>query len=228
MSDEQSTCDPTEKAAGTFAQAKQRLASYPEASPQVLDKLSDKGCTDVAKRVAENNQAAPETLEKLACHDDSEVRSAVTENANASTDLLNTLAQDENPDVRFELAGNANTPVPILESLKQDENPYVVDRAEKTLNSVRSVLETADDCLMKGEFAQAEELYRKLIAGLECLIGQDHLEVAAARHKLAAALAGQDKTDEATSVEARAALTLDAIDAVAPAQPGPDPNSLAL
>lgn len=227
MSDEQSTCDPTEKAAGTFAQAKQRLASHPEASPQVLDKLSDKGSIDVVKRVAENNQAAPETLEKLAAHDEAEVRAAVTENANTPAELLSALSQDENPDVRFELAANANTPVPILESLKQDENPYVVDRAEKTLNSVRSVLETADDFLMKGEFAQAEELYKKLISGLESLIGADHIEVAAARHKLAAALAGQNKTSEAGNVEARAALTLEAIDAVKP-QVGPDPNSLAM
>jgi len=215
MSDENNQCDGEDTGAkpGVFTQAKQRLASNPESSPEVLEKLSDKGNTDVTTRVAENSQATPTILEKLASHDSHEVRSAVTKNPNTPGEVLHILAQDEHPDVRFELAGNANTPVEILESLKNDENPYVVDRAQKTLKAVRSVLETADELLLKGAFAEAEQAYKTLISGLENLLGPDHAEVASARHKLAAALAGQDKTEEAVSVEERAALTMNAIEA---------------
>ncbi|MBP9093951.1 hypothetical protein KBI23_23215 [bacterium] len=199
--------------ASAFTQAKQRLASHPEAKPEVLENLSDKSNSDVVTRVAENAHAMPSTLEKLSTHQSPEVRSAVTKNPNTSNQVLTTLAHDENPDVRFELAGNAHTPVEILEVLKEDENPYVVDRAEKTLKSIKSLLETADALLMSGDFIQAEEGYKTLIHALESLIGAEHPEVAAARHKLAAALAGQNKIKESQAVEQQAQMTVDAIKA---------------
>ncbi|MDP3510317.1 MAG: hypothetical protein Q8T09_20270 [Candidatus Melainabacteria bacterium] len=201
----------TSNNSGTFTQAKQRLASHPEAKPEVLEKLSDKSNSDVVTRVAENAHATPSTLEKLSTHQSPEVRSAVTKNSNTSNQVLTALAHDENPDVRFELAGNAHTPVEILEVLKEDENPYVVDRAEKTLKSVKSVLETADALLISGDFIEAEATYKKLILTLETLIGAEHPEVAAARHKLAAALAGQNKIAESQAVENQAQITVDAI-----------------
>ncbi len=198
---------------GAHTQAKQRLASNPDAKPAVLEKLADRGNTDVTARVAENAQVPVSTLQKLATHNAHEVRSAVSKNPNTPGEVLDALAHDEHPDVRFELAGNANTPLEILESLKNDENPYIVDRAERTLKAVKSVLETADELLLQGSFEEAENHYRILISGLENLLGADHAEVASARHKLAAALAGQDKTDEAATVEQRANLTRDAIEA---------------
>lgn len=196
---------------GTFTQAKQRLASHPEAKPEVLEKLSDTSNSEVVTRVAENAQAMPSTLEKLSTHESAAVRSAVTKNPNTSNEVLTNLAHDEHPDVRFELAGNAHTPVTILEALKEDENPYVVDRAEKTLKAVKSVLETADELLMQCDYAQAEAAYKTLILGLENLIGAEHPEVAAARHKLAAALAGQNKDNESQAVEKLAKMTVEAL-----------------
>jgi hypothetical protein len=161
--------------------------------------------------VAENAQAMPSTLEKLSTHESAAVRSAVTKNPNTSNEVLTNLAHDEHPDVRFELAGNAHTPVKILEALKEDENPYVVDRAEKTLKAVKSVLETADELLMHCDYAQAEAAYKTLILALETLIGAEHPEVAAARHKLAAALAGQNKDAESQAVEKLAKMTVEAL-----------------
>ncbi|CAN5581750.1 hypothetical protein BH11CYA1_BH11CYA1_26020 [soil metagenome] len=216
MSDDEKVSEPATSnsaTASTFTQAKQRLASHPEAKPEVLEKLSDKSDSEVVTRVAENAQTTASTLEKLSTHESADVRSAVTKNANTSNTVLITLANDENPDVRFELAGNANTPVEILEVLKEDENPYVVDRATRTLKAVKSTLETADEYLLSGAFALAELAYKELIFALESLIGPEHPEVAKARHKLAAALAGQDKQDEALEVEQRANLTTEAIKA---------------
>lgn len=212
MSDDEKLVTPSSaNSASAFTQAKQRLASHPDAKPETLEKLSDKSNSEVVTRVAENAQSTASTLEKLSTHESSEVRSAVSKNPNTPNEILNNLAHDESPDVRFELAGNANTPVEILESLKDDENPYVVDRAEKTLKSVKSVLEHADELLLNGSFAQAEDSYKTLIAALETLIGADHPEVAKARHKLAAALAGQEKGEEAQAVELRAQMTVEAV-----------------
>ena len=217
MSDEEKDLHTTTNSISTntsaFTQATQRLASHPEAKPEVLEKLSDKSNSDVVTRVAENAQATSSTLEKLSSHQSPDVRSAVTKNPNTSTEVLTTLAHDENPDVRFELAGNAHTPVEILEVLKDDENPWVVDRAEKTLKAVKSVLETADALLMSADFVQAEEVSKTLILALETLIGAEHPEVAAARHKLAAALAGQNKIEESQAIEQQAQITVDAINA---------------
>lgn len=210
MSDDEKVVTTT-STASAFTQAKQRLASHPDAKPETLEKLSEKSDSEVVTRVAENAQATASTLEKLSTHESSEVRSAVSKNPNTSTEVLTNLAHDESPDVRFELAGNANTPLEILEVLKDDENPYVVDRAEKTLKSVKSILEQADEMLLSGAFAQAEEAYKTLIVALETLIGADHPEVAKARHKLAAALAGQEKGDEAQVVELRAQMTVEAV-----------------
>lgn len=210
MSDQEKDLS-TSANSGTFTQAKQRLASHPEAKPEVLEKLSDTSNSEVVTRVAENAQAMPSTLEKLSTHESPAVRSAVTKNPNTSNEVLTNLAHDEHPDVRFELAGNAHTPVTILEALKEDENPYVVDRAEKTLKAVKSVLETADELLMHCDYAQAEAAYKTLILGLENLIGVEHPEVAAARHKLAAALAGQNKDIESQAEEKLAKMTVEAL-----------------
>ncbi|MBA4078271.1 MAG: hypothetical protein C0508_24805, partial [Cyanobacteria bacterium PR.023] len=92
-----------------------------------------------------------------------------------------------------------------------DENPYVVDRAEKTLKAIKSVLETADELLMHCDYAQAEAAYKTLISALETLIGAEHPEVAAARHKLAAALAGQSKNAESQAEENHAKMTVEAL-----------------
>lgn len=184
--------------------AKQRLASHPETTPEVLDQLCERGNAEVSERVAENANTTSETLDKLAEHCAAEVRGAVAENPGTSASTLETLAGDPNPDVRFRVAENHDAPIAILETLAEDENPYVVARAEDTLNSLQSVGERAHDLFIKEKFGDAEQLYQKLIVGLEEYLGVSHPEVGKALHQLAAVLAAQHRFDEAKALEVRA------------------------
>jgi hypothetical protein len=186
------------------ALAKQRLASHPEAKPDVLEKLGDRASDEVSERVAENANTPITTLDKLAAHDSAEVRIAVADNQCTPVATIEALAADENPDVRYRVAENPETPVTILESLAEDENPYVVARAEDTLNAVQSVSERANDLMIKEHYAEAEQLYKKLVVGLEENLGAAHPEVGKALHKLAAVLAVQHREDEAMALEVRA------------------------
>jgi len=121
-----------------FVRAKHRLASHPDTSAEVLDKLSQKrGSVQLLERVAEHSQASPVTLERLSIHETPEIRSAVADNKNADIHTIEFLAADESPDVRYVLAENAHTPTKVLKSLANDENPYVNLRARQTLNKVR-------------------------------------------------------------------------------------------
>ena len=184
--------------------AKQRLASHPDATPEVLEKLGEKDNDDLKQRVAENANTSTDTLDKLSTHESSDVRIAVAENLSTSGPTLETLATDENPDVRYRLAENPETPLPILEHLAQDENPYVVARAQDTLNAVQSVADRANDLLIKEHYGEAEEMYRKLVSGLEEYLGAAHPEVGKALHQLAAVVAVQHREDEAKALEVRA------------------------
>src|SRR5262249_28744948 len=130
--------------------------------------------------------------------------SAVAENENAAKETLDTLSSDEHPDVRYRLAENANTPADILEKLAEDENPYVASRAADTLKGLSSLSERADELLVKERFDEAESMYRNLVMRLEEALGSSHKEVSFALHKMAAALVGQGKMDEALIVEKRA------------------------
>jgi len=184
--------------------AKQRLASHPEAKPETLEKLGETGSDAISERVAENANTPAETLDKLATHASVDVRVAVAENQATLGSTLEALAADENPDVRYRLAENPDTPVAILETLAEDENPYVVARAQDTLDAVQSVSMRANDMLLKEHYAEAEELYKKLIIGLEELLGAAHPEVGKALHQLAAVLVAQHREDEAAELEVRA------------------------
>ena len=71
----------------------------------------------------------------------------------------------------------------------------------ESLENIKSVSQRADELLLAERFAEAEQLYRELCLGLEVLLGAAHPDVAEAKHKLAAALGGQGKTDEAVESE---------------------------
>ena len=58
--------------------------------------------------------------------------------------------------------------------------------------------------LLHDRFNEAEHLYRLLVCGLEELLGPESQELAAALHKLAAALSGENKLDEAAAMYNRA------------------------
>jgi hypothetical protein len=189
-----------------FKQAKSRLASNPETSPEVLEKLANKNQPEVVERVAENPQTPPQTLEKLSGHDVPEVRVAVTENKNTPIEAIKSLAKDDNPDVRYRLAENPETPPEVLQDLLDDENPYVVARAKETLKHTQSIVSQADSMLLSENFNEAEKLYREAIAGLETVLGAEHAEVATVLHKLAASLVKQGKGDEASEIERRASI----------------------
>jgi CheY-like chemotaxis protein len=184
--------------------AKHRLASHPETTPEVLEKLGERGSDQVSERVAENANTPPATLDKLASHDNPDVRVAVADNHGTSAETLEALAADPNPDVRFRVAENPDTPVELLETLAEDENPYVVARAEDTLTAVQSVAERAQDMMIKEHYADAEHMYKKLVVGLEEYLGASHPEVGKALHQLAAVMAAQHRTDEAAALEVRA------------------------
>jgi|ERR1700722_5672244 hypothetical protein len=188
---------PLEMVEGQFAQAKIRLASHPETSPEVLHQLAEKDSPELSERVAENAQTAPDTLKKLSNSESADVRSAVTENKNTPSEILQLLAADENPDVRYRIAENPETPPPILETLAEDDNPYVVARAQETLGLMRSLSQQADELLVEECFLEAEELYMKLVEGLQQMLGAQHPEVGQALHKLAAAQAAQGKNEKA-------------------------------
>ncbi len=83
--------------------------------------------------------------------------------------------------------------------------------AEESLINIKSVSQRADELLLSERFAEAEQLYRELCLGLEVLLGAAHPDVAEAKHKLAAALGGQGKTDEAAQQEQRAQILKDAL-----------------
>jgi hypothetical protein len=189
-----------------FKEAKHRLASHPGTSPDLLNKLAQKDSPELLERVAENAQTTYETLDQLSTNEGHDVRGAVSENQNTSDEALQALASDENPDVRFRMAANAQIPVAVLETLAEDENPYVVARAQETLGKVKSLAQQADEMFLKENFAEAEDLYRKLIAGLQEMLGCEHHEVSEAMHKLAAVLVSQGKSAEAESTEERASL----------------------
>ena len=73
--------------------------------------------------------------------------------------------------------------------------------SQESLDNIKSVSQRADELLLAERFAEAEQLYRELCLGLEVLLGPAHPDVAEAKHKLAAALGGQGKTDEAVASE---------------------------
>jgi hypothetical protein len=198
------SAQPSTQATNQHAQAKQRLASHPDAKPEVLEKLSDKGGEDLTQRVAENANTAPAILDKLAQHESPKVRIGVADNSCTPSEAMEALAKDENPDVRFRVAENPETAITILEMLAADENPYVVARAQETLEKVQSVSERADDLMLKEHYAEAEALYRKLVSGLEEYLGAQHPEVGRALHKLAAVLVPQKREDEANAIAVRA------------------------
>ena len=189
--------------------AAKTLAS--KSSPLTLEKLTQQQQSAVLERVAENGETSKEVLVSLAEHSSPEVRSAVSENANTPAATVQQLACDEHPDVRYQVASNANVATDVLEKLAGDENPFVVDRAQHTLQDVRSVLEQADDLLLQEQFAEAEPLYLKLVTDLAHLIGPNHAEVAEALHKLAASLIGQGKETAAAEMEERATRIKNAI-----------------
>ncbi|MFN8551145.1 MAG: tetratricopeptide repeat protein [Candidatus Obscuribacterales bacterium] len=82
---------------------------------------------------------------------------------------------------------------------------------EDGLTNIKSVSQRADELLLAEKFAEAEQLYRELCLGLEVLLGAAHPDVAEVRHKLAAALSGQGKTDEAAAQEQSAQIIKSAL-----------------
>ena len=84
--------------------------------------------------------------------------------------------------------------------------PHRYSRTRDLFDNFVEVLCTADELLLAERFAEAEQLYRELCLGLEVLLGPAHPDVAEARHKLAAALGGQGKTDEAVAHEQNAQI----------------------
>ncbi len=120
-----------------FTQAKLRLASNPETSPESLKRLASHKCEHLVSRVAEHPNTPLETLETLAQHKHPDVRAAIADNVNTPPSLLMNLARDSDIQVRYSLAENHNIPISVISFLLEDDNPYVAARAGKTLNRLR-------------------------------------------------------------------------------------------
>ncbi|MBX9725541.1 MAG: hypothetical protein K2X81_29355 [Candidatus Obscuribacterales bacterium] len=120
-----------------FTQAKIRLASHPDTSPDSLKKLANHKCNHLVSRVAEHPSTPLETLQTLSQHEHPEVRSAIADNVNTPQSILMNLTKDSDIQVRYSLAENHNVPISVICVLLEDENPYVAARAGKTLNRLR-------------------------------------------------------------------------------------------
>lgn len=97
----------------------------------------------------------------------------------------------------YRVAGSPGTSFETLNSLPG---------SEESTENIKSVAQRADELLLAERFAEAEQLYRELIQGLEVLLGPEHADVAEAKHKLAAALGGQGRTAEAIENEENAKI----------------------
>lgn len=120
-----------------FFKIKCAIASDPNASPLLLNRLARCYEPEVLERIAENPQTDPHTLACLGTVSQAEVRMAVVENGNTPLATLVALAFDESVDVRFRLAENHNVSQQILELLTDDDNPYVSWRAQSTLERLQ-------------------------------------------------------------------------------------------
>lgn len=92
------------------------------------------------------------------------------------------------------------------ENLPQSEPGFEHPLNLESLENIKSVSQRADELLLAEKFAEAEQLYRELCRGLEVLLGPTHADLAEAKHKLAAALGGQGKTEEAIESEEKAKI----------------------
>ncbi len=175
-------------------------ASIPANSAAALDKLAD----EHPEMAAKNPKTPQDTLEKLAQHESPDVRGAVSENINTATETLQALATDSDPDVRSKLADNPHTPLKVLEALAGDNDPVVYSNANDNLKTWNSLASRADELLLKDCFSEAEQVYRSLLADLEATLGTDNSELIGPLRKLAAALIGQKKIEEADLIQERA------------------------
>jgi len=88
----------------------------------------------------------------------------------------------------------------------EDVNPNTDPSAEGAQAALKSVSHRADEALVQERYVEAEQLYSQLVKGLGELLSPDHLEVAGALHKLAAAVGAQGRTGEARELERRVNL----------------------
>ena len=103
------------------------------ASPEILEKLSEDEDSRVRETVAENPKTPVDILRKLALDEDDDVRWGAIQNPNMTAEALKKLAEDEDWAVRETVAENPKTPVDILRKLALDEDKHVSKAAEKQL-----------------------------------------------------------------------------------------------
>jgi len=121
---------------GEDAHVRYVMAGNPHTMPEILARLAEEPSAHIRTSVAENPRTPEATLLNLAKDENPEVRLAVAENPNLPVSVLEQLITDAHDDVRFELASNPKLPVHILQKLSFDENLFIVDRANKTLQSL--------------------------------------------------------------------------------------------
>lgn len=88
---------------------------------------------ELLRRIATNPNTSEEVLNRLAKHGNKEVRLALATNPNTANIAVTPLSFDDSPTVRFTLAENPYTNTVVLETLRDDEDPVIAYQAQETL-----------------------------------------------------------------------------------------------
>lgn len=122
----------------------EQLASCPETPPALLELLCLVGSPGTIERVAEHSNASPGLLNMLSDHTSCEVRIAVAEHQSTPIKAVWKLAEDNCLDIPYRLAENPFTPYEVLEWLTECDNPFVQDRALRTIKRKHAISHRAD------------------------------------------------------------------------------------
>lgn len=115
------------------------ITSDPNTPRKFLALFAQSTEKDILERLAANPNTPDDVLLGLADHYDAAVRLALANNNCAPDKVVESLVEDESVNVRFTVASNPHSSKRALEALESDCNPYVVRRASKTLNRIKSL-----------------------------------------------------------------------------------------
>ena len=119
---------------------RRNVAQNPNTSTETLDRLS-KDVWRVKMNVANNKNTSSKTLDRMSNDENREVRIGVAFNPNTSTETLDRLSKEESEYVRMNVAYNKNTSTEALDRLSEDENEYVRKNVAQNPNTSTETLD---------------------------------------------------------------------------------------
>ena len=136
---------------------KLNLLDIQNASPEVLEELTEDEDEEVRREVAYNPRTPAEVLRKLAEDKDEEVREEVAYNSRTPVEVLKKLAEDEYWNMRRGVAENPSTPAEVLRKLAEDKDGDVRRVVVKNLNTPAEALKKlAEDKLWEVRYEVAK------------------------------------------------------------------------